>query len=91
MIQSWENLVTDGRTDRRTDKSDFHTTLSDQRRASKIIYVYTIWETLKEIKILYLIMKNRMCKYKLKKKSNKTLNMWTQENFNWHSKVQWER
>ena len=23
MIQSWENLVTDGRTDRQTDESDF--------------------------------------------------------------------
>ena len=36
MIQSWENLVTDGRMDERTDWQDwFHRTLSDERRASK--------------------------------------------------------
>ena len=42
MIQSWENLVTDGgtdgRTDRRTDRRElFHRTLSNWCRASNII------------------------------------------------------
>ena len=36
MIQSWENLVTDGWMDERTDWQDwFHRTLSDERQASK--------------------------------------------------------
>ena len=43
IIQSWENLVTDGRTDWWTERTEgqewFHSMLSDQRRASKNVFV----------------------------------------------------
>ena len=43
IIQSWENLVMDGRTDWWTERTEgqewFHSMLSDQRRASKNVFV----------------------------------------------------
>ena len=48
MIQSWENLVTDGQTDGRMDGWEwFHRTLSDWRWASKCVIseFSSVWKT----------------------------------------------